>query len=219
MSHNQFKQQKFIKFRDTIAYNLLKIVFTIYFFFAVSITGYHMYLDYQTAEKHIVEQLSLIEKAFQDSLSTALFDLDSVQLQSIIEGLYGMQTLVGVNLAGSNPNIFIPTASIGIIRAPQDGGTVFVSKSGKQTTSEIPQSKLIVHEFILYQPNTKTEIARGELYSSSDVVFLTVQSSFVRLVVSAAIKTGLLWLLFLWAAAGRLSHPLRLFAEDVGKLA
>jgi two-component system, sensor histidine kinase len=207
-----------VKLKDTIAYNLLRIVFTIYLFFAVSITGYHMYLDYQTAENHIVSQLGLIEKAFEDSLSTALFDLDSKQLRSIMEGLHEMHTLVGVSLRGSNPDIFIPDASIGLITKAGQETTLHVDKNNVQTLSDVPRHKLIIHSFTLFQPGTDTEIARGELFSSSKVVFDTVESSFIRLIVSATLKTSLLWLLFLWAATGRLSRPLRRFATDVAQI-
>ena len=207
-----------IRLRDSIAYNLLKVVFAIYFLFAVSITGYHMYLDYQTAERHIIEQLGLIEKAFENSLSTALFDLDAEQLQSILEGLHEMHALVGVDLRGSNPDIYIPDAAIGVISPPGKSGTIYVDRNGEQLPSNITDKQLITHHFVLYQPDTDTEIARGTLYSSSGVVFSTVESSFIRLIISAAVKTLLLWLLFLWAAAGRLSQPLRDFAMHIANL-
>ena len=40
-----------VKIKDSIAYNLLKVVFAIYFIFAMGITGYHMFLDYGAAKK------------------------------------------------------------------------------------------------------------------------------------------------------------------------
>ncbi len=207
-----------VKLKNTIAYNLLRVVFTIYLFFAVSITGFHMYLDYQTAENQITKQLSLIEKAFENSLSTALFDLDSEQLKSIMEGLHNMHTLIGVSLHGSNPDIFIPDAAIGVITKAGKETTLYVDKNNVQIPSEVPRHRLIVHDFKLFQPGTNIEIAHGELYSSSEIVFDTVESSFIRLIVSATIKTSLLWLLFLWAATGRLSRPLRKFATDVAQI-
>lgn len=212
------KHQVRIRLRDSIAYKLLKVVFAVYFLFAVSITGYHMYLDYQTAERQIIEQLGLIEKAFEDSLSTALFDLDAEQLQSILEGLYEMHALVGVDLRGSNPDIYIPDAVIGVISPPGQRGTIYVDRNGEQQPSSITETQLIRHDFVLHQPGTDLEIARGTLYSSSSVVFSTVESSFIRLIISAAVKTFLLWLLFLWAAAGRLSRPLRDFAMHIANL-
>ncbi len=96
-----------------------------------------MYLDYQTAEQQIIEQLRLIEKAFEDSLSTALFDLDTEQLQSILEGLHEMHALVGVNLRGSNPDIFIPDAAIGVISKADDGDTFYVDRNGKRSVSPV----------------------------------------------------------------------------------
>ena len=207
-----------IKLRDSVAYNLLRRVFAIYFLFAVSITGYHMYLDYNTAQQHIVEQLGLIEKAFEDSLSTALFDLDAKQLASLLQGLRDMHAIIGVELRASNPNIFIPDASIGVIADLNGVGLIEVDEQGTRTPVEMTFGTLLTHEFVLYQPGTEIEIARGSFYSSSEIVFATVENSFVRLVVSAIAKTLLLWVLFLWAATGRLSRPLRQFAERVAGL-
>ncbi len=207
-----------IRFRDTVAYSLLKIVFAVYFVFAVTITAYHMRLDYNTAKTQIVERLGLVEKAFEDSLATALFDLDSAQLQSIIEGLHEMQTLVGVKLEATNKDIFVPNAAIGIVEGPEDGVALRYDSDGAVQDASQSDRKLIAHSFVLHQPGTEVEIARGTLYSSSDVVFATVQNSFVRLVLSAMAKTGVLWLLFLWASMGRLSRPLRKFTEDVSSV-
>ena len=45
-----------------------------------------------------------------------------------------------------------------------------------------------------------------------------MQAGFVRIIISAVVKTISLWFLFLWAAQGRLSQPLRKLARDVMQL-
>lgn len=207
-----------VLFKNSLAYSLLKVVFAAYFIFAVGITAYHMRLDYDTARMQIVERLGLIEKAFEDSLATALFDLDGAQLDSIINGLHEMQSLIGVKLEASNPDIYVPNAALGVVEG-DDGTTILRwSKEGFSRETDVSAASLIAHEFVLYQPGTKIEIAHGKLYSSSGEVLATVQNSFFRIIVSALAKTSLLWLLFLWASTGRLSLPLRKFAEDVANI-
>lgn len=211
------KISKSVKFRDTVAYQLLKIVFAIYFFISISITAGHMFMEYLSAKDMVRNELILLQKAFEDGLSTSLFELNSEQLRSIVDGMYNVPALVGVKIEPTNPHIPVTPISIGSTIGPE-GTRLEVDKQGQTRTSAESLNSLILHTFPIYQPETKTEIANGTLYSSEGFIFSTVKAGFIRIIISAIVKTAALWFLFLWAARGRLSMPLRKMAQEVSQL-
>lgn len=211
------KIYKSVKIRDSVAYQLLIIVFTIYFFISVSITLGHMFMEYLSAKKMVVRELSLLQKAFEDGLSTSLFEMNREQLQSIVDGMYNVPTLVGVKIEPTNDKIPVVFTAIGSTIGT-DGTWQEVSKEGTVKRLSDSVNSLIVHTFSIYQPDTNTEIAKGTLYSSEAVIFSNVRAGFIRIIISAIIKTVALWFLFLWAARGRLSEPLRKMAKEISQL-
>jgi two-component system, sensor histidine kinase and response regulator len=208
---------KSVKFRDSVAYQLLKIVFAIYFFISISITLGHMFMEYRSAKDMVVHELVLLQKAFEDGLSTSLYDLNNEQLQSIVEGMYNVPTLVGFKVEPTNPEIPVTAIAIGTT-VSADGTRLSINRQGPNQTSVESVNALIVHTFAIYQPETRTEIAEGTLYSSEGIIFAKVQAGFIRIILSAIVKTILLWWLFLWAARGRLSRPLRKMTKDISQL-
>ena len=97
------KKSKDATFRNSVAYQLLKIVFAIYFFISISITLGHMFMEYLTAKEMVVRELSLLQKAFEDGLSTTLFDMNNEQLDSIVHGMYNVPVLDGLFWLVSQP--------------------------------------------------------------------------------------------------------------------
>jgi two-component system, sensor histidine kinase and response regulator len=212
------KRSQSATFRNSVAYQLLKIVFAIYFFISITITLGHMFMEYLTAKEMVVRELSLLQKAFEDGLSTSLFDMSNEQLDSIVHGMYNVPILVGIKIVSVNPEIPVTPISIGTIL--DAGGTrQTISDEHKHGHSTaVVNGSLIEHTFPIYQPDTQLIIAKGTLYSSEGVIFSQVQAGFVRIIISAVVKTISLWFLFLWAAQGRLSQPLRKLAQDVMQL-
>ena len=211
------KKNKSVKLRNSIAYQLLKIVFTIYFFISISITVGHMVMEYLSAKEMVVEELNLLQLAFEDGLSTSLFDLSNEQLNSIIDGMYNVPVLVGIKIEAINRNIPVTSIAIGSI-INSDGKREMVNPKEKSQPSSASAGKLIVHSFTIYQPESTVKIAQGTLYSSEKIIFSKVKDGFLRILLSAIVKTISLWCLFLWAANGRLSRPLRQMALEVSQL-
>ncbi len=211
------KKGKSVKLRNSVAYQLLKIVFAIYFFISISITLGHMFMEYLSAKEMVVEELELLQKAFEDGLSTSLFDLNNEQLSSIIDGMYNVPVLVGIKIEAINPSIPVTSAAIGSIIGP-DEKRMMVNPKEKSRQSSASVGNLIAHSFTIYQPESLVKIAKGTLYSSEKIIFSKVKDGFIRIILSAIVKTISLWCLFLWAAHGRLSRPLRQMALEVSQL-
>ncbi|MEH0018717.1 MAG: response regulator [Desulfobacter sp.] len=206
-----------VKLRNSVAYQLLKIVFAIYFFISISITLGHMFMEYLSAKEMVVDELELLQKAFEDGLSTSLFDLNNEQLNSIVDGMYNVPVLVGIKIDPVNPDIPVTPIAIGAVIGP-DGMREVIAPKEKSRFSSAPVSGLIAHSFAIYQPDSQVKIARGTLYSSERIIFSKVKDGFIRIILSAIVKTLCLWFLFLWAAHGRLTQPLRQMAREVSML-
>ncbi|NRB40742.1 MAG: response regulator [Pseudomonadales bacterium] len=207
----------FNKIRHTLAYQLLIIVFAIYFFISVSITLGHMAMEYRSEKDRVINELTLLQKAFEGGLSTSLFDLNNEQLWSIIEGIYNVPILIGIKIEATSLQIPVEAVAFGsIINA--EGIRVDIDRQGRQQVSDELVESLILHSFPIFQPETDIAIASATLYTSEAVIFSNVRDGYIRIVISAIVKTFSLWALFLWAAGGRLNKPLRKMAADVAQL-
>ena len=144
-------------------------------------------------------------------------DLSNEQLNSIIDGMYNVPVLVGIKIEAINRNIPVTSIAIGSI-INSDGKREMVNPKEKSQPSSASAGKLIVHSFTIYQPESTVKIAQGTLYSSEKIIFSKVKDGFLRILLSAIVKTISLWCLFLWAANGRLSRPLRQMALEVSQL-
>jgi len=204
-----------LRLKNSVAYQLLKIVFAIYFVISMFITGLHMTMEYRTARELVVKELFHLQKAFENGLSTSLYELNRDQLTSIVAGMYNVPALVGIKIEASNQDISIISIALGTI-VTKDKGYAEVDKQGKSI--QVSASNLIEHSFPIYAPESELEIAQGTIYSSEEIVFSNVKAGFIRIIISAIIKTIALWILFLWAASGRLSRPLRTITGYIAKL-
>ncbi|SDU08358.1 PAS domain-containing hybrid sensor histidine kinase/response regulator [Desulfobacula phenolica] len=211
------KKEQTVTLRNSVAYQLLKIVFAIYFIISISITLGHMVMEYLSAKKMVKDELVLLQKTFEDGLSTSLFDMNDEQLNSIVDGMYNVPILVGIKIEPVNPDIPVTSIAIGSVIGPE-GQQISINAKEKSRSSSDAASSLIDHSFTIYQPASLVKIGRGTLYSSKKIIFAKVKDGFIRIIIFAIIKTISLWCLFLWAAHGRLSQPLRQMAMEVSRL-
>jgi len=87
-----------VTLRNSLSIKLLKAVFTIYFSITLFITALHVYIEYQDTKSTIKQELILLEKTFKPVMSTALWEFNTDQLQSILEGIYNVPYVSAVSM-------------------------------------------------------------------------------------------------------------------------
>jgi len=182
-----------IALRNSLSVKLLKAVFTIYFSITLLITALHVYIEYQDTKSTIFKELIILEKTFKPVMSTALWEYNIEQQESILEGIYNVPYVSAVRMKkkDSQKRYFLGT-----------------------------EDKEFFHSFEIYNTFEGENVFLAELtiYSDQSKIIERVKTGFLLIVLNAFIKSILLWLLFLWAFKKYLSTPLDKFVKNVKEI-
>jgi len=200
MHHHQL-----VPIKDSIATQLLKVVFAFYLILVVTVTSIHMVAEYVHTKTRVLQELKSIEATFKPGLDQTLWEMNLTQMRSIMIGIAQLPTIVGVQVEDDNGNII---GQIGQVLNQQEEAIV-VDQEGAQMV-EGTASRLFWHEFPLLYTRDDQEFPVGNvtMYSSSGVVFERVRFGFLFLMINAVIQIIAFWMLFLWISRFMLSRPL-----------
>lgn len=185
----------------SLAVRLLRVVFSIYLLITVLITGTQMYNEYSLEKDAIVANLEAYENIFGSGIATALWNLDEDQLTATLRGVTHLNDIAGVRLLEPNGKVIF------------EGGKLYANGAQHiRSEAGIPvQPDLFYHQFpITYSDR---HIGDATLISSTSIVLAKVKHNFIAIIVNAAIKTVVLWLLFLWAFKRFLTTALDQFTQ------
>lgn len=204
-----------VPIKHSIATRLLKVVFGIYLIVAVALTLIYMNAEYNRAKTEILTDLVALEKTITPSLRQALKAENQPVVQATLDSLVLLPVVVGLQIRTPQGRVI------------EEVGEVFnLSESGltynlffKQGLEESP-SGLIWNTFRIEATQNKqtTFLAIVTLYSSDTVLFNKVQDSFLGLILMAAIKVIVFWLIFLWIFRRFFSRPLAELAQSTRQM-
>lgn len=195
------------RLQHSVSIQLMRAVFAIYCLVAVTVTCVHIVAEYQYTQDSIAKELTSYESMFGPVLASALWDLDSEQIDEVRDAIYQIPIVVGVRI-DSFPDQELLSA-IGTIQDENDRLVVF--ENGENVTAaESGFQNLFSYQFDItytYQDKTR-KLGMATLYSSSDTVLNRVELGFLFLIVNAVIKGAALWLIFYYVGKRLLVKPL-----------
>lgn len=200
-----------VRLRDSIATKLLGYVFSIYLVVSIVVTVTHMVSEYRRVEKNVVQDLKIFNLNSNPIMSVALWEADREQMQSILRGMVESPTIFGVEISDLSGR-YVRTIGESIdakseLQFPEKGaqGVFIKQKGGDLFGYKLP---------IVYSEETrKHQIGSMTLFSSSSVIFSRVKYSYLFIVISAIIRTIVLWVAFLWFSQFFLRRPLSILTS------
>ncbi len=210
-----------VPIKDSIATTLLKVVFSLYFLVAFLVTASHMVVEYYRTKDGILEDLKGMQQTFEPGLARALWEFNRDQLQSTLDGMITMNSIVGVKVEDITKETI---AQAGFVMTEEAGKLMTTGQDGISRPKESVKglSKLFGYSFpLIYNKNSGEHAPQGKvtLYSSNEIVFQKVQWGFLFLIINAVIKTLALWAIFLWISRSLLSRPLSTLTSLTRQLA
>ncbi len=194
-----------VPIKNSIATQLLKVVFSFYLILTVAVTLLQMIAEYTHTKQQTLEELGFLETTFKRPLEQAMWEMNFSQLRSTVWGISQLPTVVGVQV--------------------QDHKSEVLAQEGQVMSLEHPledqvYSQLFSHTFeIEHQRGGKLfKIGEVTIYSSAAVVFEKIQFGFIFLIINAFIKTLVFWILFLWISRFMLSRPLAVLTAATEQL-
>ena len=171
---------------NALSWQLLRAVLSIYFSITVVVTLAQMGIEYFHTRNMIQTELAGVERTFYPALATALWELNTQQLEALQQGIVDLPLISSVRI---------------------------VDASGREMTMSTQKSVLgaeLTHSFQVTHPfeGNNVHLARITFEAADTVILDRLQLGYKMILVSALIKSTALTLLFIWAFRRRLGEPL-----------
>ena len=168
-----------VSFKNSIANQLLKVVFSVYLILTFTVTIIHMVTEYTHTRQKVIEELRTIESTFKPTLSRALWDMNFNQIRSAFLGIEKLPTVIGVQVEDNEGKLIGMAGKI----IKSDGTSVLVDGMGRETVVEKAYG-LFWHEFSVthLRQNRTFQLGNVRLYSSASVVLDKVMLTFIFLI-------------------------------------
>ncbi len=198
-----------------IASRLVKSVFSIYLFLALSITCFQMVLEFKNERNIVEKELHSLLESIAPVVSQALWNIDSESATSAAEGLHINNLVSGVLIVD---DINQQISSVGQVPNPENSQVS--PKSSSFFSNKINALIPITLKLAVLSEDSSTETVVGHItvFSSNKVVFQGVRYTFIITLINAAIKTALLWFLFVFFARSLITKPLEELIYAVKKM-
>jgi PAS domain S-box-containing protein len=202
---------------QSIGVELLKKIFSLYCVAAIIITLFQGWLEYSKTKDRVIVNMVKYQPLVESALANAVWHLDHPLLNSLIEGILSQSAITGVSICNENGDVIAQqglTAKDKII-LPQIELTVTQNDS-----SSTPNTDAYRHDFELFDPNdlSSIPIGRAIFYTSNKVVINDLKPTLISLLISAFIKTTILWIVFLYYGQKILRGPITHLIDMVRKL-
>jgi len=210
--------------KHSITKRLLVVVFSIYLIITIGVTLAHMDFEYEFSKRQTMSSLKNIQAMIQNSISQAIWEFNTPQIDTILHGLFSNAYVVGVKLIIPQNDTKAGTASKQIGLIENDNGELIYVDPNTQAVTPVTNTleRLIPDEFTIEHVdslNRTLNIGTMYIYSSNKVVFAQVRVSFLLIIINAVIKTIALWIFFLWAGYYFISKPLSQLTAAIKQLA
>lgn len=207
--------------KDSLAAQLLKIIFGLYFLVTVVVTSVQLTLEYNHAKQEIQQELRTLPSTFGPGMTTAVWGYNDEILHSILVGMYRIPIVVGVQVKDLDGNRLQ-----GIGRIIDDAGrNLEIHESSGVVVVAKKQShifdKLYDYQFPINYTNDNGEIEKigtGVIYSSTELIVERVEFGFFLILANSIVKTVALWIIFLLIMRKLVGRPLKHFIRAIDKI-
>ncbi|HYH39804.1 MAG TPA: HAMP domain-containing sensor histidine kinase [Azospirillum sp.] len=205
--------------RSPIAIRLIRVTFGLYVLVAALIAGAQIAEEYLGTVQEMQRELTVYAGGFENGLGSALWALDTEELQSIVAGMTRIPGIAGVKVVDHRRS-----RTFAVSGAVQDGnGTpLWYGRDGQPApppdsgafTGLFGQEHAIQHTHAM----GTALVGYVTIYSNSNAVFDRVWVPIAFVLGGAAVKTVALWLIFVFVARRLLVQPLARLTEAVEQM-
>ena len=191
----------------SLSRKLLTRVFSVYFVLTLVVTATQIIAEYASTKDQIEDELKTLQNTFSDSLTRAIWELNTPQAVSIAQGLMELPIVEGVQIRDEAGTYVVDLGATAPKIAAPVGLEGFRNHSGGLFSYSFP----LVFEF----SGRQSSVGDVSLYSSFEIIFNRIEVGIFFLIGNAVVKTGFLIFLFLTAFRKLLTVPLASITEQM----
>ncbi len=181
---------------NTLSWQLLKEVLSVYFIITIFITLAQMGIQFSHTRQMIQSELISIEKTFQPAIASALWELNTEQLEALQQGIIKLPVIARLSITSAR------------------------GEKWEKKSSTPPLGTMIAHQFqVFYQFSGQNIYLADVSFETSDSAVLErLKLGYQMVFISALIKSILLTTLFFWVFHRRLGKPLSTLTQAVAAI-
>ena len=205
---------------QSIATQLLKIIFGVYFLVTLMVTSTQLISEYIHVQNSISQEILVLQNTFGPGLADAIWTFNRKLLQSILNGMQQISIVKGVRIDNDKGE---EIRAIGEI-IDGNGMPLIVDKEGnrqKLDDSHNPLRQLFGYEFLIKYSDENGDsrvIGKAIVYSGVEVVVNRVKFGFSLVILNSFIKTIALWFIFLAVVHHFLGKPLNHLTSSIRQI-
>ncbi|WP_448188236.1 sensor histidine kinase [Azospirillum sp. sgz301742] len=202
--------------RSQIAVRLIRVTFGLYVLVAALIAGTQIVQEYLGSLEGVQRELTIYAGAFENGLGSALWSLDTEELQSMVAGMTRIPGIAGVKVVDHRR-----ARTFAVAGAVLDGNGTATWHGRDGRPGPAPDARILTGLFGQEHPVQHTHamgstlVGYATLYSNSGAVLDRVWVPVALVLGGAAVKTAALWLIFVFVARRLLVRPLTRLTEAV----
>lgn len=198
-----------MKYMNSIATKLFRIVFSIYLIVTFFLTIGQMYSEYKHVEEEVTKELGTLARTSVPGLARMLWEVDYSEIDSIPSVLAKLPIIEKIEIADEKGNI------VGRYNWRDSFDSLHSFEKTEIEKAIHYFTRSYKYEFdIVYVPENIL-VGRGIFYSNAKVVFERVRYGFLLIFVSAVIKTFALWTIFILVSRKILSQPMNRLVASI----
>jgi signal transduction histidine kinase len=193
--------------KQGLSRKLLARVLSVYFILTLLVTAGQIFAEYLNAKSHIESELKTLKNTFSNSLTRAIWELNTPQVKSIAIGLIKLPIVEGVQIRDENNNYITNLGRTSkLVDEPIIKGVL-----KNHTSKTFGYSFPLIFEF----SGRTSLVGDVTLYSSSAIIFSRIEVGIFFLVGNAIVKTAFLVFLFMSAFRTMLTNPLNELTQQI----
>jgi signal transduction histidine kinase/CheY-like chemotaxis protein len=200
-----------VKQKNSIASYLLKIIFSMYFVVALTVTTLQITAVYYHTKKSIIEEIESLKETFLPGIGLLLWSFDTKELSMFMDGILKVQSIVGIDIQSENKQYVMGTI------IDDQGMQVDYDSSGNKLYPK-ENKYLFGIEFPIFYTDedmNQEKIGVCKFYSSHEIVFNQVKYGLILIIVNSVIKTIALWFIFVAVIRHILAKPIELLINTI----
>ena len=174
-----------MRIKQSLAFQLLKLTFSIYLIVTLSVTAAHMYTEWVQFEKYLKKDLYELGLSAKKGLILAMWDLDYQQVNVIAEGLLALPIVTGLEIQDKQ------------------------IKKMHGLRGDIVNAYELIHD----EEGLTFPVGNMKIYSSTGIVYKRIKHVYLLTILNAIAKTIALWLIVLWVGKKLITKPLTSLAS------
>ncbi|WP_298956428.1 GGDEF domain-containing protein [uncultured Methylobacterium sp.] len=195
---------------------VIRVIFLWYVLVAVALTGVQLAFEYRSAQRRLLADVAAMQRTFSPGLEDALWRFNLDVTRGILSGIREIPAVVAVEVRDEAGRRIASAGRTGDDdHPPRAGGEGGLDRLARALGAPVSRTFPLVH---VDEAGRRHPVGAWTVHSDTALAVEQVRNTLVVILVNSAIKSLMLWLIFVVVVRRMVGRPLsqvRAFLEDL----